>query len=211
MFSKFKDLLFTFIPNETLIFDALVCQSQAPYAGLFIFMMREIRVYMGRRMIKMMKFKGIAGLLAMMAFSAVPALAGQKLIVEKNHTLRVALSGPAGSVIVGNPDIADVTVIDSRTVYVVGKGFGTSAVTITDRMGRSLFDGEIMVASGTQGGVTVYKGLTPSTMVCSNVCVADPSAANSNNPAISPVSSAGTSAVAAAQAAAGMGNVFQPK
>lgn len=163
-------------------------------------------------MIKTMKFQYLAGLLAIVAFTAVPALAGQKLVVEKNHTLRVALNGSAGSVIVGNPDIADVTVIDSHTVYVVGKGFGTSAVTITDRMGRSLFDGEIVVASGIKGGVTVYKGLTPSTMVCSNVCVEDPSAPTSaNNAAMTPVSSAAPSAVAAAQLAAGLGNALQAK
>lgn len=99
------------------------------------------------------------------------AFAGQKLVVEKNHTARVALSAPAGSVIVGNPAIADVSVVDSRTIYIIGKGYGRSAVTITDRNGRAIWDGEVVVGSPASGSVTVYKGLQSSTMICSSVCV----------------------------------------
>ncbi len=107
------------------------------------------------------------------------AQAGQKLVVEKNHVMRVALSAPAGSVIVGNPDIADVSVVDSRTVYIVGKGFGSSAVTITDHMGHALFDGQITVTAVQAGAITVYKGLKASMMVCSTVCIEeDPAAAS---------------------------------
>jgi Flp pilus assembly secretin CpaC len=112
----------------------------------------------------------LAGL-ALTAF-ACPAFAEQRVVVEKNHTLRVALSAPAGSVIVGNPEIADVNVVDSRTIYIVGRGFGSSAVTVTGRDGKALFDGEVVVSGARQGAITVYKGLKPSLMVCANVCVA---------------------------------------
>ncbi|MBW8733510.1 MAG: pilus assembly protein N-terminal domain-containing protein [Asticcacaulis sp.] len=108
---------------------------------------------------------------AVLLAAASPALAGQRVIVEKNHVMRVTLSAPAGSVIVGNPDIADVNVVDSRTVYIMGKGFGNSAVTITGRDGKPLFDGEVVVSGVQQGAITVYKGLKPSLMVCSNICV----------------------------------------
>lgn len=114
----------------------------------------------------------LAAAIAVMALAAPSAFAGQRVIVEKNHVMRVTLSAPAGSVIVGNPDIADVNVVDSRTVYIMGKGFGNSAVTITGRDGKPLFDGEVVVSGVQQGAITVYKGLKPSLMVCSNVCVA---------------------------------------
>jgi len=112
----------------------------------------------------------LAGL-AVTAFAG-SALAEQRVVVEKNHTLRVALSAPAGSVIVGNPEIADVNVVDSRTIYIVGRGFGSSAVTVTGRDGKALFDGEVVVSGARQGSITVYKGLKPSLMVCANVCIA---------------------------------------
>jgi Flp pilus assembly secretin CpaC len=110
---------------------------------------------------------------ALASLAATSATAAQRVVVEKNHSQRLALSGSAGAVIVANPEIADVTVIDSRTVYIMGKGFGSSQVTITDRGGRVLFDGEIVVTAVQKGAITVYKGLTPSLMVCSNVCISE--------------------------------------
>jgi Flp pilus assembly secretin CpaC len=110
-------------------------------------------------------------LFAALSLAAVPALAGQPLVVEKNHTYRIGLSAAAGSVVVGNPDIADVTVVDSRTVFIVARGVGTSGITITDRAGHTLYDAEVTVTSASAGAITVYRGLTPSLMVCSTVCV----------------------------------------
>lgn len=122
-----------------------------------------------------MKTMKTAGVLAAAAMAVMPALvhAGQRVTVEKNHTLRVTLAAPAGTVVVGNPDIADVTVVDSRTIYIVGKGFGNSAVTVAGRDGRSLFDGDVTVTAAQRGAITVYKGLKPSLMVCTNVCIAE--------------------------------------
>lgn len=108
-----------------------------------------------------------------MVVAATNASAAQRLVVEKNHSTRLSLNAPAGSVIVANPQIADVNVIDSRTVYIVGKGFGNSSIIITDQMGRALFDGEVVVTAAQKGAITVYKGLTRSLMVCSTVCTSE--------------------------------------
>ncbi|MFT4074993.1 MAG: pilus assembly protein N-terminal domain-containing protein [Asticcacaulis sp.] len=116
-----------------------------------------------------------------LAVTAGAASAGQRLVVEKNHSTRISLRGAAGSVIVANPEIADVNVIDSRTVYIVGKGYGNSSVIITDQMGRPLFDGEIVVTAAQKGAITVYKGLTPSTMICSNICTSSDGSGSGSN------------------------------
>lgn len=126
------------------------------------------------------KQAGIMVLALAIAFTATGASAGQRLVVEKNHSTRVSLGAAAGSVIVGNPEIADVSVIDSRTVYIVGKGFGNSSVTITDQMGRPLFDGEVVVTAPQKGAITVYKGLTPSLMVCSTICTQEETGATTS-------------------------------
>ncbi|MFT4089217.1 MAG: pilus assembly protein N-terminal domain-containing protein [Asticcacaulis sp.] len=107
---------------------------------------------------------------AIVMMAAGAASAGQRVVIEKNHTQRVSLNAPAGSVIVGNPAIADVTVVDSRTIYIVGKDYGRSAITITDRSGRTIWDGDISVGTPIKGGVTVYKGVKASTVICANVC-----------------------------------------
>lgn len=118
--------------------------------------------------------------------TASTGTAGERLVVEKNHTARIALSSPAASVIVGNPEIADVNIVDSRTVYILGKGFGNSSVTITDRNGRAIFDAEIAVTAVHSGAITVYKGLKPSLMICSNVCVSEDVNSGNTSPANAP-------------------------
>jgi Flp pilus assembly secretin CpaC len=142
---------------------------------------------MSLRMTKHMTMKLIGVLaFALASLATTSVMAAQRLVVEKNHSQRLALSGSAGAVIVANPEIADVTIIDSRTVYVMGKGFGNSQVTITDRGGRVLFDGEIVVTAAQKGAITVYKGLTPSVMVCSNVCIAEEATATNSGSGPSP-------------------------
>ena len=98
------------------------------------------------------------------------AAASERLAVARNGMVRVALPASAGSVIVANPNIADVNVVDSHTVYIVGRGYGSSAVTILDRAGRPIFDGDVFVTAGQHSAVTLYKGATPSMLVCSDVC-----------------------------------------
>jgi Flp pilus assembly secretin CpaC len=133
------------------------------------------------------KQTGIMVLALAATFTAFGASAAQRLVVEKNHSARISLSGAAGSVIVANPAIADVNVIDSRTVYIVGKGFGNSSVIITDQMGRPLFDGEVVVTASQKGAITVYKGLTPSLMVCSTICTSEEVSNGNASPVPTPV------------------------
>ncbi len=119
------------------------------------------------------KLKAALTVISGLAIMAAPqAMAAQKLQIEKNHATRIALSAPAGNVIVGNPDIADVTVVDTRTIFIVGRSFGRSGVTITDKYGRVIFDGDVVVsqASNAKGVVTVYKGLKSSSVMCAATC-----------------------------------------
>lgn len=113
-----------------------------------------------------------SGLLALMALlSAGAAEAASKIVIEKNHSARIVLPASAGSVVVGNPDIADVTVVDSRTLYIIGRGFGRSSVSVTDGAGRNIFDADVMVGTPVEGGVTVYKGLKSTTLICGRTCI----------------------------------------
>lgn len=134
------------------------------------------------------------------------AHAAQQLTVSRNGMLRVSLPSSASSVIVANPEIADVNVVDSHTVYVIGRGYGSAAVTVLDRLGHPIFEGQVMVTAGQHDSVTMYKGSKPSVMVCSNVC--EP-AQEGMQPASSPAPQAsagsggnGNGAAAAAPAAA---------
>ncbi len=116
---------------------------------------------------KALKIAAVAGLALMVLATQARAT---ELTVLRNGMVRVPLPASAGSVIVANPSIADVNVVDSHTIYVIGRGYGSSAVTVLDRAGHPIFDGQVTVSAGQHNAVMMYKGSTPSVMICSNVC-----------------------------------------
>ncbi|WP_287104186.1 pilus assembly protein N-terminal domain-containing protein, partial [Brevundimonas sp.] len=83
---------------------------------------------------------------------------------------RVQLRGAAASVIVANPQIADVTVVDANTLFIVGKGYGVTEVVAVDGVGRTLFQREIVVTGGSTGSVRVWRGAQATEMTCGASC-----------------------------------------
>lgn len=113
------------------------------------------------------------------ALMILPSMAGdaeaqdgrsRAIAVEIDHSLRVQLRGSAASVIVGNPAIADVTIVDSGTLFITGRGYGVSQVTAVDSIGRTLFQGEVVVTAPTTGHVRVWRGASSTDMACASTC-----------------------------------------
>ena len=114
----------------------------------------------------------IAGL-SLAALLAAPSSSlaqARPLSVEVDHSTRVQLRGSAASVIVGNPAIADVTVVDANTLYITGKGYGVTEVIAVDGIGRTLFQGEVVVTASASGHVRVWRGAQATDMACAASC-----------------------------------------
>ena len=110
-------------------------------------------------------------LAAVLAPPAVAAAQSAPLNVEIDRATRVQLRAPAGSVIVGNPQIADVTVVDSNTLYITGKGYGVTEVVAVDAIGRTVFQSQVIVSEGAGSGrVRVWRGAQATEMACGASC-----------------------------------------
>ncbi|WP_420479724.1 pilus assembly protein N-terminal domain-containing protein [Brevundimonas sp. FT23028] len=108
---------------------------------------------------------------AVMAAPAVVSAQSASLNVEIDQARRVQLRGSAGSVIVGNPAIADVTVVDANTLYITGKGYGVTEVIAVDPVGRTVFQSQVVVTAGDGGGrVRVWRGAQATEMACASSC-----------------------------------------
>ena len=92
-----------------------------------------------------------AALLLAVVLPGAALAQSQPLTVEIDQSARIALRGSAGSVIVGNPAIADVTVVDPQTLFITGKGYGLTEIVAVDAIGRTLFQGQIVVVAPSQG------------------------------------------------------------
>ena len=107
---------------------------------------------------------------ALAALSATAAVAaGGGLTVALKHSRRIMLSAPAANVVVGDPAIADVAMVDSRSVVVIGKGYGSTDVLVLDHAGHTLLDARVKVVAP-DDQVTIHRGLALSDLSCDPHC-----------------------------------------
>lgn len=111
--------------------------------------------------------------LAALALTVVTAGAAQasSLNVLLDHAERLPVAG-AASVIVANPAVADVTVVDSRTLYVMGRAAGSTNIVVLDRTGRPVFSSDIAVIRSGQP-VAVFHGIERTNFTCTQGCAKD--------------------------------------
>lgn len=113
----------------------------------------------------------VLGATALLAGPGLAVAQSARISVEIDQAQRVQLSGPAGSVIVGNPEIADVTVVDANTLYITGKGYGVTEVVAVDPIGRTVFQSQVVVTAGDGAGrVRVWRGAQSTEMACAASC-----------------------------------------
>ncbi|MBN9320271.1 MAG: hypothetical protein BGN86_02335 [Caulobacterales bacterium 68-7] len=104
--------------------------------------------------------------------SPQPARAQATLSVPIDQTVKVGFTGAARDVVVGNPAIADVTLLEAGGAIVLGKQFGVTSVTAFDAGGRTVFSRQVLVTSGDDNRVTFYRGTARNTLVCGSSCEA---------------------------------------
>jgi Flp pilus assembly secretin CpaC len=80
----------------------------------------------------------------------------------------VAFSHPVATVYVGNPVIADVSVIDSRHAFILGKGFGATNIVALDADGKQLVNEHVSVFGHTGSTVILHRGVAQATYNCAN-------------------------------------------
>jgi len=105
----------------------------------------------------------LAGMSALVLTSG-SALAEVRLSMDQVRVL--AIKSPFSSISVGNPLIADATVIDENHVFIVGKEFGTTNLVAVDDEGNQIAEEFITVTTQMGAMVTVTRGNDQSTFTC---------------------------------------------
>jgi hypothetical protein len=105
------------------------------------------------------------------ALAALPhAARAQAFAVPLSESRPLSLVGSATDVLVGDPAIADVTVIDHHHLLVHGRAFGRTNLVVMDGAGRTLFTGPIVVTAGDEDHVTLFRGAMQSDYSCAGRC-----------------------------------------
>lgn len=134
---------------------------------------------------------------------AMPASAESIIRVQVDSASLVEVPGEAKTMFVGNPAIADVTPISSRSLFVLGRRPGASNLIILGAEGNEILNVSLVVTPRSTNALTLHRGVKESSYNCTPRCteggVGDSpagSAAPASAPAPAPAafSTAGTSA-----------------
>jgi hypothetical protein len=112
-----------------------------------------------------------AALAAGLAFAA-PAAAG--ILAHIDEATAITLGGSASSVVVGNPAIADATIVDRRRIAVLGRSYGTTNVMVFDAAGRVIYNGLVTVGGPSAGHISMFRGPNVYNYACGDRCERTP-------------------------------------
>ena len=111
---------------------------------------------------------------AVLLANAAPAFAAS-ISVPLDEVRILAFPEPVSTVYVGNPVIADVTVIDSKHVFVLGKSFGVTNLIALGPNGNAVANEHVSVFGHAAATVTLQRGRTRTTYACAaRACEAQP-------------------------------------
>ncbi len=112
---------------------------------------------------------GAAILTATVGLYSVQASAAG-FMVEVNQTRALHLDAPAAAVMVGNPAIADVTVLSPQLVYVLGRAYGQTNFIALDAKGKQISAFNVNVVAPSSSTVTLTRGSGQLTYNCTPRC-----------------------------------------
>ena len=121
------------------------------------------------------RFAAAAALsLAFAMVSPAPAAHAEEdggiLRVYMNSARVLKLDRPVSKVIVGNADVADATVADSKTIVLTGRAYGTTNLVLLDADGNAIVDERILVSIDESSTVRVFKSTARTVLSCTPNC-----------------------------------------
>ena len=94
------------------------------------------------------------------------AASAAEFTVPMDQVRMITFGAPVSTVFVGNPQIADVTVVDSTRIFLMGKNFGTTNLMALDENGNQISNDRITVQTRAGAVVTLHRGASQTTMTC---------------------------------------------
>lgn len=112
----------------------------------------------------------LLGLTATFTVLASASQAAPSLVVPIDQSAPLNLPRGARDVLIGNPAIADVSVLDSGKAMILGKGYGVTNLVVIDQLGRTVLERQIVVSAPATGRVSVIRGAKIDDYACAAGC-----------------------------------------
>jgi hypothetical protein len=110
-------------------------------------------------------------MLALAAAYAMPAQAATDIVVNSDQAKMVSITGEPGTIVVGNPNIADVTMKHS-SIFIHGRNYGSTNIIVLDKEGNQLANLDVTVMLGGNHNLNVFKSAGRLSYSCAPLCEA---------------------------------------
>lgn len=97
-----------------------------------------------------------------------PASSGLVLPIDTASPVRV--NAPIAGVVIANPAVAGVSVQNERLLFVTGRSYGVTSLTVVAEDGRTLYHGRVTVVPDETNAVIVTRGAETERLICAPVC-----------------------------------------
>ena len=101
---------------------------------------------------------------------ATAPAAAEPILVKLDQATVVTISKPAATVIVGNPAIADATILDQQMLIITGRGYGTTNIFVLDADGKRITNQLVSVVEAPERRVIVHRRIQRQTFSCVPTC-----------------------------------------
>ncbi|MFZ4121479.1 MAG: pilus assembly protein N-terminal domain-containing protein [Caulobacterales bacterium] len=109
--------------------------------------------------------------------AAVPA---STLQIPIDTAQPIRLSSAARGVVVGNPSIVGVSVQSDHLLFMTGRSYGSTSVTVVGEDGVTLYNARVTVIPDERDSVVVTRGAESTRLICTPVCRPNPDIGDSN-------------------------------
>jgi len=117
------------------------------------------------------EFRAIRVFLSFLGVAALPSVASAADInVVLDEARLVKLPDRVGTLVIGNPLIADASVLAGGLMVITGKGYGLTNVIALDRTGAVLLEKSVEVRGPRTDVIVVYRGVERETYSCAPDC-----------------------------------------
>jgi len=116
-----------------------------------------------------MKLRTFFLLSALAVAGSTAASAAADVVVKADEAKMLAVSGDPSTVVIGNPNIADVTV-QKKSIFIHGRNYGTTNIIVLDADGNELASMEVTVMLNGSHNINVFRGGAKYSYACADLC-----------------------------------------
>ncbi len=114
--------------------------------------------------------RSVLALAAAVSLACAAGAQAQTLVAPIDQSVSLTFPAAARDIVIGNPSIVDVNLLNSRNAVLIGKAYGVTSVQVFDTDGRSIFARQVVVSSSGDNRVSYFHGAAESSFACAARC-----------------------------------------